>query len=40
MIRCDRASIALGGQLVVEAVSLQVRAGEAWAIIGRSGAGK
>ena len=26
--------------MVVEAVSLQVRAGEAWAIIGRSGAGK
>ena len=40
MIRCDRASIALGGQLLVETVSLEVRAGEAWAVIGRSGAGK
>jgi ABC-2 type transport system ATP-binding protein len=40
MIRLDRASIAQGGQLVVEMVSLHMRAGEAWALIGRSGAGK
>ena len=40
MIRCERASIERGGQLVVETVSLAVRAGEAWAVIGTSGAGK
>jgi ABC-2 type transport system ATP-binding protein len=40
MIRCDRASIELGGQLVVAPLSLHVRAGEAWAIVGRTGAGK
>jgi len=40
MIVCDRASIAQGDQLVVEAVTLHARAGEAWALIGRSGAGK
>lgn len=40
MIRCDRASVEQGGQLVLEAVSLHVRPGEAWAVIGVSGAGK
>jgi ABC-type multidrug transport system ATPase subunit len=40
MIRFDRASVEQAGQLVVEAVSLHVRAGEAWAVIGPSGAGK
>lgn len=40
MIRYDRASVERGGQLVVEAVSLHVRSGEAWAVIGRGGAGK
>jgi ABC-2 type transport system ATP-binding protein len=40
MIRFDRTSVEQTGQLVVEAVSLQIRAGEAWAVIGPSGAGK
>ncbi|MFM1902573.1 MAG: hypothetical protein RLZZ440_473 [Planctomycetota bacterium] len=40
MIRCDRVSVELGGQLVVAPLSLHVRAGEAWAIVGPSGAGK
>ncbi len=40
MIVFDRASIAQGDQLVIEAVSLHARAGEAWAMVGRSGAGK
>jgi len=40
MIRCDRASVEQGGQLVLEAVSLHVRAGETWAVVGNAGAGK
>lgn len=40
MLRYDRASVARGGQLVVDAVSLHARPGEAWAVIGPSGAGK
>jgi ABC-type multidrug transport system ATPase subunit len=40
MIHFDRVSIAQGDQLVIEAVSLHARAGEAWALIGRTGAGK
>ncbi|MBM4021931.1 MAG: ABC transporter ATP-binding protein [Planctomycetes bacterium] len=40
MIRCERASVEQAGQLVLQTVSLHVRTGEAWAVIGRSGAGK
>ena len=40
MIRCDRASVEQGGALVLEAVTLHVRSGEAWAVIGASGSGK
>lgn len=40
MIRFDRASVVQGGEVVVEAVSLHVRSGEAWAVIGAGGAGK
>ena len=40
MIRCQRASVARGGQLVVESVSCDWDAGRAIAIIGRGGAGK
>lgn len=40
MLRFDRASVAHGGHLLLEAVSLHVRPGEAWALIGPSGAGK
>lgn len=40
MIRCDRVSVELGGQLVIAPLSLHARAGEAWAIVGPSGAGK
>lgn len=40
MIRCQRASVARGGQIVVESVSCDWNAGRAIAIIGRGGAGK
>jgi len=40
MIRFERASVERGGQLVIEAVSLHVRSGESWALIGPGGAGK
>jgi ABC-type multidrug transport system ATPase subunit len=40
MIRFDRSSVERGGALVLEAISLHIRAGEAWAAIGASGAGR
>lgn len=40
MIRFDRTSIERNGQIVVETLSMHVGAGEAWALIGASGAGK
>jgi ABC-type multidrug transport system ATPase subunit len=40
MIRFDRTSIERNGQLVVETLSMHIRTGEAWALIGASGAGK
>jgi ABC-type multidrug transport system ATPase subunit len=40
MIRFDRASVEQRGELLLEAISLHIRAGEAWAVIGASGAGK
>jgi ABC-2 type transport system ATP-binding protein len=40
MIRFERASIARGGEVVVDQVTLTVPPGQAAAIIGRSGAGK
>jgi ABC-2 type transport system ATP-binding protein len=40
MIRCERATVAQAGRVVVEAVSFGVAPGQAAALIGRSGAGK
>jgi ABC-type multidrug transport system ATPase subunit len=40
MIRCERATVERSGRVVVEAVTLTVAAGEATALVGRSGAGK
>jgi len=40
MIRCERATVERCGRIVVEAVDLVVPAGQATALIGRSGAGK
>jgi ABC-2 type transport system ATP-binding protein len=40
MIRCDRASVERGGEIVVESVSCGWPAGRAVAVIGRAGAGK
>lgn len=40
MIRCERATVERGGRVVVEALSLAVAAGQALALVGRSGAGK
>ncbi len=40
MIRCDRVSVELAGQLVIAPLTLHARGGEAWAIVGPSGAGK
>lgn len=40
MIRCERATVERGGNVVAEEVSLRVLPGQSWAVIGRSGAGK
>ena len=40
MIRCERATVERSGRVVVEAIELLVPAGQATAVIGRSGAGK
>ncbi len=40
MIRCERATVERSGRVVVEAVTVAVAAGQAAALIGRSGAGK
>jgi ABC-2 type transport system ATP-binding protein len=40
MIRCDRASVERGGEIVLESVSCGWPAGRAVAVIGRAGAGK
>lgn len=40
MIRCDRLIVAHSGQMVIDRLTLGVAAGEAWAIIGETGAGK
>lgn len=40
MIRCERATVERAGRVAVESVSLAVAAGEALALVGRSGSGK
>ena len=40
MIRCDRLIVAHAGQMVIDRLTFGVAAGEAWAIIGETGAGK
>ncbi|MFM9010670.1 MAG: ATP-binding cassette domain-containing protein, partial [Planctomycetota bacterium] len=40
MIRCERATVERAGRVVVESLTLAVAAGEALAVVGRSGAGK
>jgi ABC-type multidrug transport system ATPase subunit len=40
MILFDRATVVRAGQVVVEQVSLEIAAGQAMAVVGRSGAGK
>lgn len=40
MIRCDRLIVAHAGQMVIDRLALGVAGGEAWAIIGETGAGK
>jgi len=40
MIRCERATVERSGRVVVESLALAVAAGEATAIVGRTGAGK
>jgi ABC-2 type transport system ATP-binding protein len=40
MIRCDRATVARAGVVVVEGLSLAIEPGQALAVVGRTGAGK
>lgn len=40
MIRCERATVERSGRVVVESLTLAVAAGEAVAVVGRTGAGK
>lgn len=40
MIRCERATVARGGRVAVESLTLTIAAGEALAVVGRTGAGK
>lgn len=40
MIRCDRATVERSGRVAVESLTIAVAAGEALAVIGRTGAGK